>query len=565
MTPRPEPAPTGPTDSTDPTGRADASDTCSPVRPGRSRRVRVIGGGLVVATFVAVVVSMVCNGAVLTEPMLMRTWQLSDTTLLADDPIGTTWYRHVQPPLYDLFVGSVLRWSPFPPIGTLFVLYLAAVLAIGLLVWDLLCRWRVHPVGAGVVASLVVAEPDLLRTIVWHSYEIPVALLLVLSVWCLQRHLQTPEPTPVGADDLARADRAGDRERPGEHRPARGDGRWLVAGSAALTAAALTRSLLHPVIVVAIVALVGWLGRAPRRALVLGVALPVVLVGGWMIRGQVLFDTTSTSSWVGFNLQRGVTAPMERTAVEADVAAGTATPNALQQPWQDLEAYGVDDCEPDGRHPSLGERTRRDTGAINLNNTCFLPLYAEAEDNALALAREHPGRYLSTRADVLSTTYSVARIGLPDDVTSFAGHVRPTRTWMDAFADRWQLPQAATVDMRDWNLPLIGQDELPYDRSWTLVLLSLVLLGRSGLAAVRVLRNTRARDDARTQAGSRVDGEGLWLVVGLLVGLVVVGGTLVEFGENGRFRATVDPLLIALPLGAALRWAEGQLLDRRAR
>lgn len=532
--------------------------------PVRSLREQAVGAGIVVATFVAVVVSMVRNGAVLTEAMLVRTWQLSDTALLADDPIGTTWYLHVQPPLYDLFVGSVLRWSPFPVIGTLYVLYLAAVLAIGLLVWDLLVRWRVHPIGAGVVASLVIAEPDLLRTIVWHSYEIPVALLLVLALWCLQRHLQGA-PGSVAT------------------------GRWLVAGSAALTAAALTRSLLHPVIVVAVVVLVGWLGRPPRRAIVLGVALPIVLVGGWMVRGQILFDTSSTSSWVGFNLQRGVTAPMERSAVEAAVVDGTVTANALQQPWLDLEAYGVDDCEPDDRHPTLGDRHRRDSGAINLNNTCFLPLYAEAGDNALALAREHPGRYLATRGEVLSTSYSVARLGLPDDVESFAGHVRPTRTWMDALADRWQLPEATAVDMRDWNLPLIGQAELPYDRSWSLVVLSVVLLGRAALAAFRVgghARRRRLDDDptavdptadptgdiptddgrlARRPARSTLAGEGVWLVAGLLVGLVIVGGTLVEFGENGRFRATVDPLLIALPLGAALRRSEGWLLDRRAR
>src|SRR5690606_11187394 len=108
--------------------------------PVRSLRARAVGAGIVVATFVAVVVSMVRNGAGLTGAMRVRTWQLSDTALLADDPIGTTWYLQVQPPLYDLFVGSVLRWSPFPVIGTLYVLYLAAVLAIGLLVWDLLVR-----------------------------------------------------------------------------------------------------------------------------------------------------------------------------------------------------------------------------------------------------------------------------------------------------------------------------------------------------------------------------------------------------------------------------------------
>jgi hypothetical protein len=42
-------------------------------------------------------------------------------------------------------------------------------------------------------------------------------------------------------------------------------------------------------------------------------------------------------------------------------------------------------------------------------------------------------------------------------------------------------------------------------------------------------------------------------VAGWTVLVVVLGSSLVEFGENSRFRATVDPLLIALPLAALIR------------
>jgi hypothetical protein len=46
--------------------------------------------------------------------------------------------------------------------------------------------------------------------------------------------------------------------------------------------------------------------------------------------------------------------------------------------------------------------------------------------------------------------------------------------------------------------------------------------------------------------------------VAATVVMVVVGGSLLEFGENGRFRSSLDPLLIGLPLGwgaiAVSRW-----------
>ncbi|MBX3315079.1 MAG: hypothetical protein KF906_12255 [Actinobacteria bacterium] len=477
---------------------------------------RVLGAGIVVATFIAVVWSLLRNGAVLTTPMLGRTWQLQDTTLLARDPVGTTWYLHVQPPLYNLAVGSVLAWSPFPPIGTLYVLYLAALLAIGLLIWDLLTRWRVPSVVSGLIASLVISEPDLLRTVVWHSYEIPVALMLVAACWSLQRLLQG------------------------------GGGRWLITASCALTAATLTRSLVHPVVVLAVVLLGAWLASASRRATIVAVLVPVVLVGGWTVRSQVLFDTTSSSSWFGFNLQRGVTAPMDRADVEAAVAEGAVGPNALVQPWQDLGAYEAGPCRPDRRHRSLSEVTRLDTGGVNLNNACFIPVYAEAEDDAWQLVRRSPGRYVEARAEILPTSFSVARVGLSDDVASFSGHVRPERTWMDAFADRWQLTTHHRVDMADWNLPLIGLTSLPYDLSWSLVVCAVAVLVRSIVALVRIVGDRRAVADPA--------GEAMWLVVAALVVLVVGGGTLFEFGENGRFRAIIDPLVLGVALGGAWRW-----------
>ena len=32
--------------------------------------------------------------------------------------------------------------------------------------------------------------------------------------------------------------------------------------------------------------------------------------------------------------------------------------------------------------------------------------------------------------------------------------------------------------------------------------------------------------------------------------VIILGGDLIEFGENGRFRSTLDPLLVALPLAS---------------
>jgi hypothetical protein len=100
------------------------------------------------------------------------------------------------------------------------------------------------------------------------------------------------------------------------------------------------------------------------------------------------------------------------------------------------------------------------------------------------------------------------------------------------------------VDMSDWNLPLLVPElqTLTVKVSLTLVALSLMLLARAVVAVVRLVRRGwRARHEWPAQ-------EVVWVLIAATVLLVVVGGDLIEFGENGRFRTMLDPLLVALPL-----------------
>ena len=41
-------------------------------------------------------------------------WQLLPTETLRANPLGSVWYLHIQPPIWNLIVGGVLAWSPAP-------------------------------------------------------------------------------------------------------------------------------------------------------------------------------------------------------------------------------------------------------------------------------------------------------------------------------------------------------------------------------------------------------------------------------------------------------------------
>ena len=507
-----------------PNSPAPLPERARPVPPHQwSRRDRLIGFGIAVAGFVAVVVSLQLNHAGLHESEISTSWQLDSVDNLMANPFTSTWYRHVQPPLYNLYVGGILRWSPFPPIGTIYVLSLTALLGASLLLCDVLQRWRVHPWAAGTITALAMANPNLLSTIAISSYEVPVVAMLVAGIWLFQRYLDRPS------------------------------GRLIIALSVVLTAVSLTRSLLHPAWVLGFLLFAVVARKVPARTIAVAFVIPVVCIGGWMAKNEVLFGTSATSSWLGFNLQRGVMAPMARADVERSVADGDVTGLATVNPWQPLEAYAAwnEGCRPSHRHPSLYVETwKRPDGAANFNHECYLPLYAEAEANAKTLIRQYPGRYLKTRVAIAPSSFAMAEIGVDTPYRSPAGVLRPTRTWMDALGDVTLVPATVHLDMSDWNLPFFGADELTYRISLTLVACSLFLLGRGLLAAWRLVGQGR-KDGVRSWDRDEL----VWLLVTGTALLVVVVGNLIEFGENGRFRATLDPLLVALPLGALYRVA----------
>lgn len=496
------------------------------------RRTRLAGLAPVAATLVAVVAGLVSSGATIDRRSLAVSWQLVDLHVLRDDPFGSVWYLHTQPPLYNLTVGAVLRWSPFPAIGTLFVLYVICLAVAGALLVDLFGRWGIHPLLAGGIVALALTAPPILTTIVHGSYEVPLAALLVAATWTLQRHLDRP-----GA--------AG-----------------LIGLSALLTALVMTRSLFHPAWVAVVLALAVVARPLPWRTVAVAAAIPLVCVGGWMVKNQVVFGEATMSSWVGFNLQRGVVAPYQADEVQAAVDDGSVTPLAQIPPWQSLPAYDAvaAPCEPDDRHPAVGARVK-DTGVpievANFNNACYIPLYHEAEENARTLVRDDPGTFVGTRAAPMVASFAVASIGVEDPQTTVTGRQDPSLTWMDRLWDVLLVPTTTTISMEGWNLPFLQAESFTVEVSLLLAAGFLVLVARAAVATVRV-----ARSGWRDRAERWRSDDVVWAFLAGTAVLVVVLSGLLEFGENGRFRSTIDPLLIALPL-ALVAQQVSRRLDRR--
>lgn len=506
------------TDAPDADERTDDDTRTAPAGPGPTGSPgRLWAGRAVVLATVAVAAGvLLATGRGVATERIAAQWQLVDLAVLGDDPLGSVWHLHTQPPAYNLLVG-LLAWSPLPLPGTLYALNLVALAGTGLLLHDLLVRWGRGPLVAGAIVAVALLDPSLLSALHWGHYEILVAFLLVAVLSCAVRFLE------------------------------RSGARWLLATAALATLCGLLRSLFHPVWVLAVVATLLALRPVPRRHAVLALGLPVAVLGGWMVKNAVVFGTPTTSSWLGFNLQRGVVAAMAADDVRDAVDHGRVSALALEYPWGRIDQYErwVGECAPHD-HPATAAPTKDAGGLVlaNFNHECFLPVYRQAQDDAVRLVRDHPDRYLTTRLHGLVMAYHTSP-------TSSAS----TPTVIDRLYRPLLLTVTITLPEDDWNLPflmpIVGTEDVPV--SLSLLGLSLFVVARGGVAAVRL---ARAGWGARSTWSPH---EVTWVLAAATVLFVVVGGSAIEYGENGRFRSSLDPLLVTLPAG----WVAGQVGARR--
>jgi len=434
-------------------------------------------------------------------------WQLIPWDVLSSDPLRSVWYLHVQPPLWNLFLGGVAWLSPLGDSITLQV----AMAVIGLIGAALAAelgsslglsrRWSV------IVALVATANPEVLKGAFEPTYELVTGALLLAVMLVLSR---------LGSN-------AGER-------------RVLLVLASLVTATTMTRSLYHPVWALAIVVFGLWLlrRRVDRRTVLATLAVPVLVMGGWMAKNQFLFGEPTLSSWFGMNLQRAVIPVLPRADLEKMRAAGEVSEIAMIGPFGKYDLYvdAMPPCAPEHDHRSLTEATRTtDEWSPNFNYECFLPIYSTAGDDAVAVIREHPEVWLEGRMWSLRATVAVAT--LPAESDSFA------MRFLDSAFSVARLDMGGVLSTYGWGTPIYGQLEAGVDFGLLLIPLyaSIILFGaRTALLWVR--RRPRGPNDVVMAAAS------------FTIAFTIVIGAVAELGEQARFRTMVDPL--ATVVGAVL-------------
>jgi hypothetical protein len=459
-----------------------------------------------VVFFVARVAYWLTGGGFSTA-MLNASYQLLDIRALRAHPIQSAVLLHIQPPLFNLFVGSVLRWSFLPRALSFQLIYLGCGITIVCALYLLLVGLGFRRAAAIAGVSVVAVSPLVMSYENTVTYEYPTAMLIVLSALAALRLAQHKQL------------------------------RILVGLTILLTIVVLTRALFHPIWLIAVLVTTVAISL-PRRLWLkasLVLLIPALFVGGTFAKNQVLFGDATLSSWFGMNLGRGVLSPMPRSDLMDLIRQHRVTQSALVPPLSPYAAYrpAYGTCHSSFSEPVLTDESTT-SGRTNFNAQCFLPVYADAQQNALTAALAYPGTYLRDRVGPFAQHFSLPPLnGQAPGINHFGEN--PVLHGLAAAYSSALLQVPLTVHLPGATFPLLGATVYPVSISIVLLIATLLIIGRGIVSAIAVILR-RARTPANVT----------WIFLGLTVAYLTVISIATEYGENQRFRAMIDPLLLAI-------------------
>lgn len=298
-------------------------------------------------------------------------WQFLDPVLLRERLAESIYYLHIQPPLFNLFLGINLKLFPTAFSVAMHIEYMAMGLTTVIALYVLLVQLGLPIIVSVSIAALFSILPPTLLYENWLFYEYPTMTFLMVAAVALHRFLAR-DSVPAG-----------------------------VTFFAALAAAIYTRTVFQLIWLIPIIGTL--LLVKPPRLVIRCCAVPVLLVVLLYGKNAMLFGAPLTSSWFGLHFTRPTVAQLDRKTREAFVAAGSLHPISLVDAFAYLDAYAthVPPAEPTGI-PVLDQPTKA-AGGQNFNAKSYIQIARAYLEEDFAVVRLRPDIYLrSVREAIVS-------------------------------------------------------------------------------------------------------------------------------------------------------------------
>ena len=422
-------------------------------------------------------------------------WQSLGGAALREDPVGSLLSLHIQPPGLNALYAVDALVTPERHL-LLLGLYLVIAGATVVLLVDTLIRSRIPGTWAALAGVVYVLLPSTVIYSLWPYVVTPLAALAMAAIWGVAL-MRTHPIAGAGASAVA-----------------------------VLGLVVMRPSYVWPVLLAWCIALtVILVRRTSRRALAAGLIaiwVPLLIGGAVQAHYWTSFRLPAMSSWSGENLAKAlwtsgalvVTPEAQRTA-ETDPCLG-AMLRAYQEDrlnrWDPAAFRGLPECAgldplPDRGTAAWDEPTKAGSGQPNFNHSERLVASRQWTALMTIVVREHPQQLLQM---ALTTRYGPTGSGL-------GLYLSPSEDYPFVTPIRDALPTAVPLGV----LSLVFAAGM-----WVLIVI--------GWIHAVVVRSSPLRRSLPFLMGSAL------LTYHLLTNV------LLEYSENMRYRAEVEPLLLAV-------------------
>lgn len=436
-------------------------------------------------------------------------WQYIDPALLRSRLLESIYYLHSQPPLFNLFLGIVLKTFPGREALVFSLAYKGMGLCIVLSIFLLMRRLGIRAFLACGLGIAFLASPASILYENWLFYTYPLAAMMCLSAVVLNRFLNS------------------------------GRSRYAALFFALVAVMVLTRSLFHLLWFLAIMCGLLLARRNWWRQIILAGLVPLAAICCLYAKNLTVFGSFSSSTWLGFSISKMTTFRLSEDVRRDLVAEGVISEFSLIEPFSTVDAYaGVVSPPEETGIPVLDQKIKsvpHRKPNVNFNNLIFVEISDRYRKDAFAVMRNRPRVYLRSVAIAWGLYFLPA-----SDYRAFtanAERIRPLDTFYNRFlygqTMAWS-PRGEISDYRGGHF-LRRLSDIGF-----LLIAGFVVFIAVGWRFIR-----RSATDHRASAIRLT-----FLFIYLSVIYVTLVGNCVEIGENNRFRLIIDPfILVGVGLG----------------
>jgi hypothetical protein len=310
---------------------------------------------------------------------LYDNWQYLDVETLTHNLWRGVWYDHAQPPVFNLFLGIVLKLTGSHAAAIFVVIFKGFTLLNTLLLYTLLGRVAPNRYIPLLISLLYILSP---ATMIFESelfYTSFITFFLLLSAFFLLRLQDTTAPEgSTHSQNAGKQDSSGWANSLGFFLP--------------LVVACLTRSMYHLVWLgtISIILLFCLRKKAIFTKFLAVSLLAFALVGAWYIKNLVIFHQFSTSSWIGMNLARNVF---------HDENITDSSRIEAYEPFSDLRVYKpFIHWDYQRKYAGLNDRDllqeKKNDTIKNVHQVDYIEVSKKYSAASIAYIKSHPATYL---------------------------------------------------------------------------------------------------------------------------------------------------------------------------